>query len=89
MSAKPLSIISAVLTVIFVILLGIAFIFVTMVALNGYGSREGDAALTITLICQGVGLLLSAILAGTMLGGGLRFPRWSFRSLASMLWQAR
>lgn len=64
MSTKALSIISAVLTVIFVILLGIAFIFVTMVALNGFGSREGDAALTITLVCQGVGLLLSAVLAG-------------------------
>jgi membrane protease YdiL (CAAX protease family) len=64
MPAKTLSIISAVLTVIFVILLGMAFIFLTMVALNGYSGREGDAALIITLVCQGVGLILSGILAG-------------------------
>jgi membrane protease YdiL (CAAX protease family) len=64
MSTKTLSIISAVLTVIFLILLGLVAFFSTLLALNGYGDSEGTAAVVITLVCQGVGLILSAILAG-------------------------
>ncbi|WKZ36819.1 MAG: hypothetical protein QY332_02605 [Anaerolineales bacterium] len=64
MSTKTLSIISAVLTVIFLIVLGLVAFFSTLLALNGYGDSEGTAAGIVTLVCQGVGLILSGILAG-------------------------
>jgi hypothetical protein len=64
MTTKTLSTISAVLTAIFVILIGLFIFFMTLIALNGYGDREGTAAVTINLICSGGGAILSAILAG-------------------------
>jgi hypothetical protein len=64
MTTKTLSIISAVITAIFVILIGLFIFFMILVALNGYGDREGTAALAINLICSGGGTILSAILAG-------------------------
>jgi hypothetical protein len=64
MATKTLSTISAVITAIFVILIGLFIFFMTLVALNGYGDREGTAAVTINLICSGGGAILSAILAG-------------------------
>jgi hypothetical protein len=64
MPTKTLSIISAVITAVLVILVGIFIFFITLVALNGYGDREGTAAVTINLICSGGGAILSAILAG-------------------------
>jgi hypothetical protein len=64
MTTKTLSTISAVITAIFVILIGLFVFFMIMIALNGYGDREGTAAVTINLICSGGGAILSAILAG-------------------------
>jgi hypothetical protein len=64
MPTKTLSVISAILTAISVILIGLFIFFMTLVALNGYGDREGTAAVTINLICSGSGAILSAILAG-------------------------
>ncbi|MBL8102519.1 MAG: hypothetical protein JNM02_08330 [Anaerolineales bacterium] len=66
MTTKTLSIISVVLTVISLILLGIVAFLFTVLALNGYGEREGNAAIAISLICQGSGLILSAILASRL-----------------------
>lgn len=63
MSTKALSIISAVLTVVFLIVLGLVAFFSTLLALNGYGDSEGTAAVAITFICQGVGLILAGVLA--------------------------
>jgi membrane protease YdiL (CAAX protease family) len=64
MPTKTLSIISAVLTVVFLIVLGLVAFFSTLLALNGYGDSEGTAAVVITLVCQGVGLILAGVLAG-------------------------
>lgn len=63
MSTKTPSIISAVVTVVFLILFVILFLFVQMLALNGASERQGAAAMGISLICQGVGVILAAILA--------------------------
>lgn len=64
MPTKTLSIISAVITAILVLLVGALIFFITLVALNGFGDREGTAAITLNLICSGGGVILSAILAG-------------------------
>jgi hypothetical protein len=64
MPAKTLSIISAIITAVLVILFSTFIFFITLVALNGFSDREGTAAVTINLICSGGGAILSAILAG-------------------------
>jgi hypothetical protein len=64
MSEKISSIVSAVITVILIILIGVATLFMELIILNGFGEREGTAALSSSVVCQGIGLILGAILAG-------------------------
>lgn len=66
MSAKTPSIISVILTILFLILLGALSIFMNMVALNGMSSREGGPALLTLSGCSIVGIILSAILASRL-----------------------
>lgn len=66
MPTKTLSLISTVLTAILVFLIGLVMFFGTIVMLNGFSGREGTAAIMISLVCQGGGLILSAILAGRL-----------------------
>ena len=55
--------ISFVLTVIFLLLVAGISILLQMVALNGAGERQGVTALGISLACQGIVMLLLAVLA--------------------------
>lgn len=55
MPTGTLSIISAVLTVPFLVLPSILFLFVEVIALDGASEKQGDIALGISLVCQGVG----------------------------------
>jgi hypothetical protein len=64
MPSKIPSIISSVLTVIFLILFGLVLTFGQVVMLNGFSEREGNASFLTAFICQGVGLILCATLAG-------------------------
>lgn len=66
MTTKTLSVISSVLTVIFLLLLGFFIMFMLLVALNGFSDREGGPALLTSVICQGITLILAAILAGRL-----------------------
>jgi membrane protease YdiL (CAAX protease family) len=63
MSTKTPAIISAVLTVIFLILFVVLFLFVQMIALNGASEQQGVMAMGLSLICQGIGVILAAMLA--------------------------
>lgn len=69
MPTKTSSIISAVLTVILLLLVGALSMFMTMVALNGFTGSEGGPALLTNLMCNGIGVILSATLAW-------RLTRW-------------
>lgn len=62
MSKTP-SVIAAVLTVILLFLIGALNMFMTMVMLNGFSGSEGGPALITTLVCNGIGIILSATLA--------------------------
>lgn len=64
MSTRTPSIIAAVLTVILLIVFGVLFLFVEVIALNGASEQQGVAALGISVVCQGIGVILSALLAG-------------------------
>jgi len=62
MSRTP-AIIATTLTVLLLTLLAILFMLVQMLALNGFSERQGTTALGLSLVCQGMGILLSGGLA--------------------------
>ena len=64
MSAKTLSLVASLLTVILLLVLGAVLTIVQLLALNGFSEREGGPALAVSLACQGGGLILSALLTG-------------------------
>ena len=63
MPNKTASLISGVLTFIILILLAILSVFIQMLALNGVSENQGFNAMSISLICQSVGLILSILIA--------------------------
>ena len=69
MSTKTPSIISTNLTIILLILFGIASGFFLLVALNGFSESDGLPGLITTLVCNIAGIIASAILAW-------KLPRW-------------
>lgn len=60
--------ISAILTVILLILTGVAVLFAELVALNGFSERQGTAALASSLVCQGVGIIAAVVVAMRLSG---------------------
>ena len=62
MPGKKPSIIAALITFLILIVLGIVFVFGEIVLLNGASESEGFKALSISVICQSVSLLISVIL---------------------------
>jgi sulfite exporter TauE/SafE len=83
MSTRNLSVISSIITVILLIVLGILASFVELVALNGYSDREGGPALIAFGICQVVGLLLCALLAGWLTK--TLAPRFSWNKILTVI----
>jgi len=64
MSNKTPAIISVILTVLLLIVLAVLSLLFEMVALNGASERQGVTAMGISLICQGIGVILLGLLAG-------------------------
>jgi hypothetical protein len=64
MPNKTPAIISTILTVLLLIVLAVLSLLFEIVALNGASERPGVTAMGISLICQGVGIILLGILAG-------------------------
>ena len=65
MSQKTLS---AILTVILLILTTAVILIAQLVALNGFGEREGTFAVGASLLCQGVGIVVAALVASRLSG---------------------
>lgn len=63
MSNKSPAMISAVLTVLILILLAIVFLLLQMIALNGASERQGLTAMGLSLGCQSIVVILLATLA--------------------------
>jgi hypothetical protein len=58
--------ISAILTIILLILTSAVILISELVLLNGFGEREGTFALGASLLCQGVGIVVAALVASRM-----------------------
>jgi hypothetical protein len=61
---KTPAIISSILTVILLIIFAILSVFAQMIALNGVSESQGITAMGISLVCQGVGVILAGVFAG-------------------------
>lgn len=77
MHDKRPALLSAILTVVFLILLAVISVFLQMAALNGAGERQGVTALSISLACQGIVILLLAILAARATGFLITRVSWN------------
>ena len=64
MTNKTPAIISSVLTIVLLIIFVVLSVFTQMIALNGVSESQGMTAMGISLVCQGVGVILAAIFAG-------------------------
>lgn len=64
MTNKAPAIISASLTIVLLILFAVLSVFMQMIALNGVSESQGATAMGISLVCQGVGLILVGLFAG-------------------------
>ena len=63
MPNKRPAIISAVLTVILLIIFGVLSVFTQMLVLNGVNESQGMTAMGVSLVCQGAGAILAAAFA--------------------------
>lgn len=64
MTNKTPAIISSILTVILLILFAVLSVFMQMITLNGVSESQGMTAMGISLVRQGVGVILAGIFAG-------------------------
>jgi hypothetical protein len=64
MPNKKPAIISSILTIIVLIIFAVLSVFTQMIALNGVSESQGITAMGISLVCQGVGVILAGVFAG-------------------------
>ena len=77
MPNKTPAIISAVITFILLIVISVILSFGQLVALNGFSERAGTISLVTSLICQGVGNILAAIIAWRLTIRFITKSNWS------------
>lgn len=69
MPTKTPSIVSTIITVLLLLLTAALGLFGLVITLNGYNDRAGGPALATTFACNGIAIILAAILAW-------RLPKW-------------
>jgi hypothetical protein len=77
MTNRTPAIIASVLTVILLLIVTASALFTELVALNGYSERAGTIALGVSLGCQGIGLVVSVILAARLTNRFIERNKWS------------
>jgi hypothetical protein len=63
MPTKTPATVSAILTILILVLLAVVFVLLQMVALNGVSERQGVTAMGVSLGCQGIVMILLGGLA--------------------------
>lgn len=69
MLSKTPSVIAVIITVLLLLLSAALGLFTLVIALNGYNDHAGGPALAVTFACNGIVIILSAMLAW-------RLPKW-------------
>ena len=81
MPNKKPALTSAVLTIILLIIFGVLSVLTQMLVLNGANERQGMTAIGVSLICQGAGAILAAVLAAWLTNLGIT------NSTGTIFWQ--
>jgi hypothetical protein len=77
MPSKTPALTSAILTVILLIIFGVLFVFTQMLVLNGVSESQGMTAMGVSLVCQGAGAILAAVLAAWLTNLGITKFNWN------------
>ena len=77
MPNKIPAIISAVLTIILLIIFGVLSVLTQMLVLNGVNERQGMTAMGMSLVCQGAGAILAAAFAAWLTNLVITKFNWS------------
>lgn len=87
MPAKFPLIISSILSVVILLVVGAGVFLIAVVALNGFNSRQGEAALTVFALCGGIGVIVSAMLTGRLTKYFITKYNWNgfWAAIVSML----
>src|SRR5262245_28873979 len=64
MPTKAPAIISSILTIVLLLILAVLSVFTQMIVLNGASENQGMTAMGISLVCQGIGLILARLFSG-------------------------
>lgn len=77
MPNKKPAIISAVLTILLIIIFGVLSVFTQMLVLNGVSESQGMTAMGVSLVCQGAGAIIAALLASWLTNLGITKFNWN------------
>ena len=77
MPSKTPALISAILTIILLIIFGVLSVFTQMLVLNGANESQGVTAMGVSLVCQGAGAILAALLAAWLTSLGITKFNWN------------
>jgi len=77
MSNNTPSILSAILTIVLLIVLAVLSIFTQMIALNSVSEKQGVTAMGISLVFQSVGAILAAVFAWRSTGFVIAKFKWN------------
>jgi hypothetical protein len=77
MHNKAPAIISAILTVLFLVVIAILLLVGQLLALNGFSERQGTVSLVTSLVCQGTSVVLAAVLASRLTQAFIEKFNWN------------
>jgi formate hydrogenlyase subunit 4 len=83
MSTRIPALISAMVTVVLLILFAVLFLFFQMIALNGASERQGFTAMGVSLLCQGVVAILAAFLSARLTT--LAITKWNWNNILAVI----
>jgi len=83
MPNKTPAIISAVLTVILLVIFGVLSVFTQVLVLNGANESQGITAIGVSLVCQGAGAIFAAALAAWLTN--LMITKFNWNSILAVV----
>ena len=83
MPSKIPAIISGLSTFFILILVAVLSVFGQMLVLNGASERQGMTAMSISLVCQGVGMILAGVLAWWLTDTAI--SKWNWNKVIAVI----
>ena len=83
MPNKTPAILSTVLTIIILVIFAVLSVLTQMLVLNGASEKQGMTAMGISLVCQGVGVILAGVLAWWLANRAVN--QWNWNKIISII----